>query len=141
MTPLSLVLLWSANREGPGARLKDTKLLSTAIANWKFVLVQEATWRAFNRFENRARWLAGYESHSEWVKKLVGLVALEEIGAIDSSDIGLNFEAWKKDKWKKSVELSLPTEYTNGIIEECTEEDWNRYRTLAARARFEDSTG
>jgi len=147
MTALSLVLLWNANREVPAACLGDAPDLSEAIADWRdFVRSRNGTHRDVKMFENRARWLAAYrqltpaENPSEWIKKLVGLVALEETGAIDLSVNGLSFQDWKRSKLPESIQPIL-TGNCKSIIERCTEDDWTRYRALAAGTRSEDSTG
>ena len=146
MTSLSLVLLWNAIREEPPTSLRDADALSEAFAKWRdFVLKRNGTHRALKGFENRARWLATYKQptlegeQSEWINKLVGLVALEVTGAIDSSDSGLNFLEWKKEKWP-AVACILSNDCKE-IIDNCVDNDWKHYRALAAGAEFEDSTG
>jgi len=147
MTSLSLVLLWNAIREEPPTSLRDADVLSEAFAKWRdFILKRNGTHRALKGFEDRARWLATYkkppleDEQSEWINKLVGFVALEVTGAIDSSDSGLNFSDWKEEKWP-AVASILSEDCKKIIGDNCVDNDWKHYRALAAGAEFEDSTG
>lgn len=145
MTCLSLVLSWYSYKEVPAGSLGDAPVLSRTFAQWRqFILEQNGTPRSVKRFENRARFLATHkqflpaEFHSETIARLVGLVALEETGAIESSIRAADFEEWKKHEWPTSVKPILSRTCAS-IIEGCSERDWKRYRALTTGATYEEN--
>ena len=95
LTFLALIIFWFRNIEPV---FRDTGTLRQALAKWEpLVLERDKTLRGVKRFANRARFLmAGEELDEAIFEKLVGFVALEEVGGFDSSVNEFDFEQWKQ---------------------------------------------
>lgn len=145
LTLISIVLYWYVHKPSQVATPRDKPELRDALKLWEpFVMDQIGTPRALKRFANRARFLAtdkqfvSLDDQAENLFKLVGFVAIEETGGIDSSAEIPSFRQWKQDPWWQTAQQSPSLSHVSiSIIESCDERDWKLYRALATGAKYE----
>lgn len=140
LTLLALINFWLSRESERWHELSDKVTLREALVIWEpIVLRHERTLRGVKRFANRARFLATDEPDAE-ILLLVGFVALDEIGFIDSNtnqfEDETEFRRWKSEKSQEldatDADWTLVAEQWLKIL---TLKMWNRYRTLATLGR------
>ena len=129
VSSLSTVFIWRRPRR-ENAAVKDSAELRMVLREWEtFVVTERGTIRAVKRFANRVRFLVGTRSDGEVeidVEAMVGFVALESCGWLDSRAERFDFNEWREKQGSNSV---LP----QGWVRTTNGEQWEAYRKLVER--------
>ena len=125
-----------------GQKLGDKDALRESLADWEhLVLEHEKTMRGVKRFANRARFLLN-DVPDQVIPRLVGLVALDEIGLMDHPLDRVEDES-DLENWKLKVSRNVVISGSNPgpdivkrWLDTVTPLDWNRYQALATLGRL-----
>ena len=143
LTFFALISFWFRYREKKRREeLGDPAQLRKALEQWEpIVLGHDGTLRGVKRFANRARFLTTDECE-DMISHLVGSIALDEIGRIDSSinqfDDESDFEKWKSEELRKLEVNGLDEGWEPTVVDwlkTMTLKHWNRYQALVTLGR------